>query len=84
MIGAIWKLIIFTSMVTRIINTSSIERIIVQVYDICPQIFDMCTLGHTAHIETVQFLPHFDQHATVLHVFLYEGTPLSETATTSV
>jgi hypothetical protein len=64
MIGAIWELIIFASMVTRIINTSSTERIIVQVYDTCPQIFDICTLGHTAHIETtVQFLPHFDQHA---------------------
>ena len=63
MIGAVWKLIIFTSMVNRIINTSSNERIILQVYDTCLKMFDMCTLGHTAHIEAiVQFLPHSDQH----------------------
>jgi hypothetical protein len=53
MIGAIWKLNVFTSMMNRIINTSSNERIIVQVYDTCPQIFDVCTLGHTAHIEVI-------------------------------
>jgi hypothetical protein len=42
--------------------------------------FDVCTLGHTAHIEAiVQFLPHSDQHAAVLNFFLYKGTPLSET-----
>jgi hypothetical protein len=47
-IGAVWKLIIFTSVVNRVINTSSNERIIVQVYDTCTQIFDVCTLGHMA------------------------------------
>ena len=63
MIGSVWKLIIFTSMMDRIINTSSNERIILQVYDTCLKMFDMCTLGHTAHIEAiVQFLPHSDQH----------------------
>jgi hypothetical protein len=63
MIRAVWKLIIFTSMVNEIINTSSNERIILQVYDTCLQMFDVCTLGHTAHIKvTVQFLPHSDQH----------------------
>jgi hypothetical protein len=36
-------LIIFTSVVNRIINTSSNERIIVQVYDTCPQMFDVCS-----------------------------------------
>jgi hypothetical protein len=85
MIGAVWKLIIFTSMVNRIINTSSNERILVQVYDTCLQMFDVCALGHTAHIEArVQFLPRSDQHAAVLHFFLYNGTPLSETADTSI
>jgi hypothetical protein len=85
MIGAVWKLIIFISMVNRVINTSSNERIIVQVYDTCPKMFDVCTIGHSAHIEaTVQFLPHSDQHAAVLHFFLYTGTPLPETANVSV
>ena len=50
MIGAVWKLIIYTKMVNRIINISSNKRIIAQVYDTCLQMFDMCTLGHTAHI----------------------------------
>ena len=63
MIGAVWKLIIFKSMVNRIINASSNERIILQVYATCLQMFDVCTLGRTAHIEaTVQFLSHCDQH----------------------
>jgi hypothetical protein len=63
MIGAVWKLITFTSMVNRIINTSSNERIILQFCDTCLQMFDVRTLGHTAHIETVvQFLPHSEQH----------------------
>ena len=62
MIGAIWKLIIFTGMVNRIINTSSNERIILQVCDTCLQMFDVCSLGRTAHVEAiVQFLPHSDQ-----------------------
>jgi hypothetical protein len=52
MIKAVWKLIIFTSMVNRIINTSSNERIILQVYDTCIQMFDVFTLGRTAHIES--------------------------------
>ena len=65
MIGAVWKLIIFTSMVNRIINTSTNERIFLQVYDTCLQMFDACTLGHTAHIHAiVQFLPHSDQHVS--------------------
>jgi hypothetical protein len=34
MIGAVWKLIILTSVVKRIINGVSNERIIVQVYDV--------------------------------------------------
>ena len=63
MIVAVWKLIIFTSMVNGIINTSSNERIILHVYDTCLQMSNVCTLGHTAHIEAiVQFLPHSDQH----------------------
>jgi hypothetical protein len=73
------------SMVNRIINTSSNKIIILQGYDTCPQMFDVCTLGRTAHIEAiVQFLPHSDQQTAVLHLFLYKGTPLPETADTSI
>ena len=62
MIGAVLKLIIFTSMVNRIINTSSNERVTQQVYDTYLQMFDVCTLRHTAHIEAiVQFLPYSAQ-----------------------
>jgi len=39
MIGAVWKLIIFTSMVKRLINTSKNERVTLQVYDTCLQMF---------------------------------------------
>jgi hypothetical protein len=63
MIGAVSKLIIFTSIVNRIINASINVRVTLQVYDTCLQMFNVCTLGHTAHIEAiVQFLPHSDQH----------------------
>ena len=62
MIGAVSKLIVFTSMVNRIINASRNGRVTLQVYDTCLQMFDVCTLGHMAHIEViVQFLPHSDQ-----------------------
>ena len=39
MIGAVWKLIIFTSMVKRLINTSSNERVTLPVYDTWLQMF---------------------------------------------
>ena len=55
MIGAVLKLIIFTSMVNRIINTSRNERVTQQVYDTYLQMFDVCTLRHTAHIEAIVF-----------------------------
>jgi len=62
MIDAVWKLIIFTSMVNRIINISGNERVTLQIYDMCLQMFDVCTLRHKAHIEAiVQFLPYPDQ-----------------------
>ena len=62
MIGAVWKLITFTGMVNRIINTSRNERLTLQVYDTCLHMFDVCTFRHTAHIEViVQFLPYSDQ-----------------------
>ena len=62
MIGAVLKLIIFTSMVNRIINTSRNERVTQQVYDTYLQMFDVCTLRHTAHIKAiVQFLPYSAQ-----------------------
>ena len=51
MIGAVLKLIIFTSMVNRIINTSRNERITQRVYDTYLQMFDVCTLAlsHSFH-----------------------------------
>ena len=59
MIGAVLKLVRFTSMVNRIINTSRNERVTQQVYDTYVQMFGVCTLRHTAHIEAiVQFLPY--------------------------
>ena len=62
MIGAVLKLIIFTIMVNRIINTSRNERVTQQVYNTYLQMFDVCTLRHTAHIEAiVQFLPYSAQ-----------------------
>ena len=45
MIGAVLKLIIFTNMVNRIINTSRNERVTQQVYDTYLQMFDVCTLA---------------------------------------
>jgi len=63
MIGTVWKLIIFRSAVNRIINTSRNEGVTLEVYDTCLQMFHVCALRHTAHIETiVQFLLHSDQH----------------------
>ena len=53
MIGAVLKLIIFKSMVNRIINTGRNERVTQQVYDTYLQMFDVCTLRHTAHIEAI-------------------------------
>jgi hypothetical protein len=44
MIGTVWKLVIFTSMVKRLINTSKNERVDLQVYDTCLQIFDFFRL----------------------------------------
>ena len=62
MIGARLKLIIFTSMVNRIINTSRNGRVTQRAYDTYLQMFDVCTLRHMAHIEAiVQFLPHSAQ-----------------------
>jgi len=40
MIGAVWKLIIFTSVVKRLINTSRNERVTLQVYDTCLKMCD--------------------------------------------
>ena len=62
MIGAVLKLIMFTSMVNRIINTRRNEIVTQQVYDTYLQMLDVCTLRHTAHIEAVvQFLPYSAQ-----------------------
>jgi hypothetical protein len=40
MIGAVWKLVIFTSMAKRLINTGRNERVTLQVYDTCLQTSD--------------------------------------------
>jgi hypothetical protein len=40
MIGTVWKLIIFTSIVKRRINTTRNERVNLQVYDTCLQMCD--------------------------------------------
>ena len=62
MTGAVLKLIIFKSMVNRIINSSRNERVTQQLYDTYLQMFDVRTLRHTAHIEAiVQFLPYSAQ-----------------------
>jgi len=53
MIGAVLMLIIFTSMVNRIINTSRNERVTQHVYDTYLQMFDVCSLRYTAHIEAI-------------------------------
>ena len=78
MIGAVWKLIIFTSMVNRLINTSRNERVTLQVYDTCLQMCDFFGLRRKDSL-----VPRFLlTHAAVLHFFLYKGTPLSQTADT--
>ena len=46
MIGAVLKLIVFTSMVNRIINTGTNERVTQQVYDTYLQMFDV--IRHTS------------------------------------
>jgi hypothetical protein len=62
MIGAVWRLIIFTSMVNRLINASRNERGNLQVYDTWLQMFDVCTLRYTTRIEAkVHFLPYSDK-----------------------
>jgi hypothetical protein len=77
MIEAVWKLIIFTSMVNRLINTSRNERVILQVYDTCLQMFDVCTLRHMAHIKaTVQFLPHSNQQVRCDGLHSHQRHPL--------
>jgi hypothetical protein len=46
-------------------------------FDTCSQMFDVCTLGHTAPIETiVQFLPHCDQHTANLHFVSLQRHPI--------
>jgi hypothetical protein len=63
--GTVWKLIIFTSVVNSLINTSRNEKVTLQVYDTCLQMFYVCTVRHTAHIEAiVQFMPYSDQQVS--------------------
>jgi hypothetical protein len=82
MIGVVWKLIIFTSMVKRLINSSRNERVTLQVYDTCLQMFLFFGLCKE---KTVSLVPRFLlTYTAVLHFLLYKGTPLSETADTIV
>jgi len=82
MIGAVRKLIIFTAMVKRLINSSRNERVTLQVYDTCLQMFLFFGLCKE---KTVSLVPCFLlTYAAVLHFLLYKGTPLSETADTIV
>ena len=81
MIGAVWKLIIFTSMVKRLKNTSRNERVTLQVYDTCLQMF----LFFGLRKKTVSLVSRFLlTHAAILRFFLYKDTQLSGTADTSV
>ena len=84
MSGSVCELIISTSVVNITINTRRNERVTLQVYDTCLQIFGVCTLRHTAHIEAiVRFLPHSDQQVrcdglhshgnSVLHIRYVQG-----------
>jgi hypothetical protein len=66
MIGAVWKLIIFTRMVKRLINTSRHEIVTLPVYDTCLQTF----LFSDCEEKTVSIVPRFLlTHAAVLHFF---------------
>ena len=81
MIGAVWKSIIFTSTVKRLINTSRNERVtlkfMIHAYK--------CAVSSDCEEKTVSLVPRFLlARAAVLHFFLYKGTPLSETADTNV
>ena len=76
MIRAILKLIIFTSMVNRIINTSRNARVTQQVYDTYLEMFYVYTLRHTAHIEAiVQFLPYSAQQVRPSHLTCWAEYP---------
>jgi len=81
MIGAVWKLIIFTSMVKRLINTGRNERVTLQVYDTCLQMFDFFGLRRKDCL--TRFTLSSDTRPSCTF-FLYKGTPLSGTADTSV
>jgi hypothetical protein len=48
MIDAVWKLNLFINMLYRISETSRNERVTHIL-----QVVDVCTLGHTAHIQAV-------------------------------
>ena len=62
MTGTVGKLIIFRSVVNRIVNTGRNERVTLQVYDTCLQMLDVCTPHHRAHIEAVvKFVPYSHQ-----------------------
>jgi len=79
MIGAVWKLIMFTSMVKRLINTSRNERVTLQVYDTCLQMFDFFGLRRKDCL--TRFTLSFDTHGTFSFT---KAPPLSETADTSI
>ena len=73
MIGAVWKLIIFTSMVKTLVNTSRNERVTLQVYDTCLQI----AISSDCKVKTVSLVPRFLlTHAAVLTLFPLQRHPV--------
>jgi hypothetical protein len=81
MIGAVWKLIIFTSMVKRLINTSRNKRVTLQVYDTCLQMFDFFGLRRKDCL--TRFTLSSDTRGRPA-LFSVQRHPLSETTNNSV
>jgi len=80
MIAAVWKLIIFTSMVKRVINTSRNKRVTLQVYDTCLQMFLFFGLRRKDCLTRSTLFLTRGRPA----LFPLQRHPLSETADTSV
>jgi hypothetical protein len=48
-----YEVIIFVSMLNRITKTGKNEGVTLWVHNTYPKVFDVCTLGHTAHIQAL-------------------------------
>ena len=75
------KLIIFTSMVNRIINISRNERVTRQVYDTYIQMFDVCALRHTVQAMDVACTVTRFNPLLLLPLGLREGQSVCATTT---